>query len=160
MQRATHHREAAIPRPQTLLALPACVALAAGAFGCGGEPLSRAEYVKQADAICADFKKRQDGLGDPKSVQDIERLGEKTKPLISEQLEKLRALEAPDEVADDANASYDLLEQQVPKIDELVDAAKANDIKKIESIATSAGKLDDQADAKARAVGFKVCGKD
>lgn len=129
------------------------------ATGCGEEPLSRAEYVTQADAICTDYAARQDKLGEPKSVKDIERLAGQTKPLVEEQLGKLRDLQAPDELADDAGAAYDLLEQQLPKIDELVTAAKANDVKRIEKIAADAGTLDDQANAKAKAIGLKVCGK-
>ena len=130
------------------------------ATGCGGEEqLTRAEYVKQADAICKDYSARQDKLGEPKTVKDIERLGDQTKPLVEEQLGKLRALNAPDDVADDANAAYDLLEQQLPKIDQLVAAAKANDVKRIQQIATEAGKLDDRANAKAKEIGLEVCGE-
>lgn len=148
-------------RLQTPAALTASLAVAAsaGALGCGEEKLTRAEYVKQADAICTDYTARQGKLGSPKSVKDIERLADQTKPLVKEQLGKLRKLEAPDSIAKDADAAYDLLEKQLPKIDELVDAAKANDVKKIQTIATDAGKLDDQANAKAKAIGLKVCGK-
>lgn len=131
----------------------------AAAAGCGGEEtLSRADYVKQADAICEDFKGRQAKLGDPKTVADIERLGDETKPLVEEQLAALRELKAPEEIAGDANAAYDLLEQQLPKLDALVSAAKAKDVAKVQRVATEAGKLDDQADAKTEKIGLKVCG--
>ncbi len=145
-------------RTLRLAVLPVATALVLSSTGCGDEPLSKAEYVKQADAICKDYAARQKKLGEPKSVKDIERLADETKPLVQEQLKELRALEAPDEVKDDANAAYDLLDQQVPKIDQLVAAAKKNDVKGIQKIATEAGKLDDQANAKAKAIGLKVCG--
>lgn len=140
--------------------LSTAAALLLGLAACGGEePLSRAEYIKQADAICQKFTDRQEKLGEPKSVKDIERLADGTKPLVEEQLKELRGLEAPDAIADDAEAAYDLLERQLPKIDELVAAAKTNDVKKIEKIATDAGKLDEQANARARKIGLKVCGE-
>lgn len=143
----------------SLLVVPCSLALVVAASGCGEEALSRAEYAKQADAICAEYTKRQDALGTPKSVKDIERLAGKTKPLVEEQLGRLRALQAPDVIAGDTKAAYDLLERQLPKIDELVVAAKANDIPKIEGIAATATKLDTEANARARAAGLKVCGK-
>ncbi len=145
-------------RLPTLLSAPVTVALLFAA-GCGDEQLTRAEYVKQADAICKDSSAQQKRLGEPKSVKDIERLADQTKPLVEEQLAKLRGLNAPDEVADDANAAYDLLEQQLPKIDQLKAAAKANDVERIQQIATEAGKLDDRANAKAKAIGLEVCGE-
>ena len=143
------------PRPIWLAAASSLTLLA----GCGGEePLSRAEYVKQADAICKDYTARLDGLEAPKDVKDVERLAEQTRPLVEAELGKLRGLEAPKDIAGDANDAYDLLEQQLPKIDQLVAAARANDEKRINAIAVSAGKLDDAATAKATGIGLKVCG--
>lgn len=146
-------------RQPLLLAMPAYVALAAGAVGCGEKSLTRAEYVKRADAICKDFTERQAKLGRPKTLDEIERLGDKTKSLAEAQLSKLRDLKAPDDIADDAKAYGDLTEKQVASIDDLVGAAKAKDVKKIQSIVTSSAKIESQSDAKAKAIGLKVCGK-
>ncbi len=146
-------------RSTPFLALPASLALVTGVIGCGDKALTRAKYVNQADAICKDFTERQDKLGKPKTLNDIERLGDKTKSLAEKQLSKLRDLKAPDDIADDAKAYGDLTEKQVASIDDLVGAAKAKDVKKIQSIVTSAAKTESQADAKAKAIGFKVCGK-
>lgn len=143
-------------RSRAVLAATLLVAVVAG---CGGEEtLTRADYITQADAICDDYNQRQAKLGDPKSVEDIERLGDETKPLVEKQLAELRDLEAPEEIADDAAAAYDLLERQLPKLDALVRAAEANDVAKVQSIAAEAGVLDEQADAKAEKIGLKVCG--
>ena len=143
-------------RSRAVLAATLLVAVVAG---CGGEEtLTRADYITQADAICDDYNQRQAKLGDPKSVEDIERLGDETKPLVEKQLAELRDLEAPEEIADDAAAAYDLLERQLPKLDALVRAAEANDVAKVQSIAAEAGVLDEQADAKAEKIGLTVCG--
>ena len=143
-------------RSRAVLALTLLVAVVAG---CGGEEtLTRADYITQADAICDDYNQRQAKLGDPESVEDIERLGDETKPLVEKQLAELRDLKAPEEIADDAAAAYDLLERQLPKLDALVRAAEANDVAKVQSVAAEAGVLDKQADAKAEKIGLKVCG--
>lgn len=143
-------------RSRAVLALTLLVAVVAG---CGGEEtLTRADYITQADAICDDYNQRQAKLGDPESVEDIERLGDETKPLVEKQLAELRDLKAPEEIADDAAAAYDLLERQLPKLDALVRAAEANDVAKVQSVAAEAGVLDEQADAKAEKIGLKVCG--
>ena len=143
-------------RSRAVLAATLLVAVVAG---CGGEEtLTRADYITQADAICDDYNQRQAKLGDPESVEDIERLGDETKPLVEKQLAELRDLKAPEEIADDAAAAYDLLERQLPKLDALVRAAEANDVAKVQSVAAEAGVLDEQADAKAEKIGLKVCG--
>lgn len=144
-------------RLSLLSAVPVTAALLL-ATGCGDEALTRADYVKQADAICKDYKQRLGKIGNPKSIKDVGRLADETKPLVEEELVKLRELKAPDEIADDAAAAYDAIDKQLPKIDELKAAAKANDVAKIQSIATSAAKLDQEKNAKAKAIGLKVCG--
>lgn len=140
--------------------MPVCLAALAALGGCGEEEtLSRAEYIRQADAICTDYSERQQQIGSPKSVEDIERVATAAKPLLEERLDKLRALAAPDAIAGDAEDFYDLVERQVPQIDELAEAAKASDEARLRRIAADTGKLTEQANAKTAAIGLKVCGQ-
>lgn len=142
--------------PPLLLSTALAASLALGA--CGGSTLSKDEYIKKADAICKDFDAKQKKLPDPKSISDFEDLTKKAKPLIKDQISQLRDLKAPDSIKKQADQAYDLLDQQVPKLDELSAAAKKNDTGKIQQVAQSASKLSEQANAKAKQIGLKVCG--
>lgn len=145
-------------RTHRLLTLPIGLAIAVAAAGCGGEKaLTKAEYVKQADQICTDSRAKQRKLGTPTTVKDVVDLGTRTKPLLQDEIKRLRALAAPDEVKGPANAAYDFLDEQVPKLDELVSAAKADDLERLQSVATSASKLQEKAAARGKEIGLKVC---
>lgn len=139
-----------------------CCTTAVLLAGCGGDdpkPLSKAEYVKQADVICTDTKAKQAKLGQPSSAKDIVALTDKTKPIIQDEIKRLRALQAPDELKDTASDAYALLDKQLPLLDRLNAAAKANDVKKLQSIVQGASGLSAQATGKAKALGLKVCGQ-
>ncbi len=145
-----------------LLTAFSCTATLLVAAGCGGggdKPLTKAEYAKQADAICTDTKAKQRKLGTPNSAADIAKLADKTKPIIKDEIKRLRALAPPDSLKDTSTSAYDLLDRQIPLIDQLGAAAKANDTKKLQAIVTDATKLSGQATAKAKALGLKVCGQ-
>lgn len=141
-----------------LIALPVTLAVCVGLAACGSESLTRDEYIKQADAICKDFDAKQKELPAPASIADFEELTDKAKPLIEEQVSQLRDLDAPEEIEKQTEEAYDLLDRQVPKLDELKQAAKENDTEEIQKVAESAGKLSTQVNAKAREIGLKVCG--
>jgi hypothetical protein len=146
-------------RPTRILLAPICLTAAVLAAGCGGDKaLSKADYVKQADQICQRAKDSQKKLGTPNTAADIATFADKAKPTIEDEIKQLRALKAPDELKDDANAAYALLDQEVPKIDELAAAAKANDVPKLQAVVESASKISDQAGVKAKKLGLKVCG--
>jgi hypothetical protein len=140
--------------------LVASVALALAVGGCGGEErLSQAAFVRQADAICKDYQGRQARLGTPKSIKDVARLSEATKPLVVEQLAKLRDLKAPKDVQGDFDQALDLLDHQVPVIDQLGKAATGGDQDRVVKIAADANALDGKANALAKSSGLKVCGQ-
>ena len=47
------------------------VLLAAGCGGGGEEPLSKAEFQSEANAICAKYEKQLNALGTPSSIDEI-----------------------------------------------------------------------------------------
>ena len=139
---------------------PAHLAVALAVAGCGGgKGPSKADYVQRADRICTQARVAQQKLGSPRASADIGDLAVRTKPILQAELRRLRALETPDEVAAAATETYDLLDRQVAQIDRLAVAAKQRDLARIQSVATAAARLNDQATAKAKPIGFKVCGK-
>ncbi|MDQ3630586.1 MAG: hypothetical protein M3417_04785 [Actinomycetota bacterium] len=152
-----------MPRRSMLLIVPLSVAALATLAGCGGEePLSRAEYVKQADAICTKTNARDRELpdaGDINSIAELERITTQKRQLAEQQIKEVKALEPPDEIADDVDALNKLSEDQLPKLDEVVEAAKEKDNVKIRQLATDLVEVAGQVRAKTKAIGFEVCGK-
>jgi hypothetical protein len=141
-------------RPLALLAVPA-LALAA----CGGEDkLTRQEFVAQADKICADADRKTQALPDPKSPDDLAALIKQAKPIAEQQRDQLRDLQgkAPDEVAGDFGRALDLLDQQLPILDEV--AAAGTDLTKVQAASQKGAKLDQEADGLAKKIGLKECG--
>ena len=151
-----------MPRRFPLLIVPLSLTVLATLAGCGGEePLSRAEYVKQADAICARTAARGRELGDvgdAGSVAELERITATRRRLAEQQLEELRALKAPGEIAETADDAYELQEGLLERFDEVIRAAKDKDSVKLQQIGTELVRVTEQSRAKIRAIGLKVCG--
>jgi Tfp pilus assembly protein FimV len=107
--------------------------LAAGAgAGCGGddeEPLSKAEYIKQGDAICKkaqaegekDVEEMFGDLGaneEPSEEQLKTLVDDVLKPNTEGQLEELRDLPAPEGDEETLNGIYDGAEEALEKIED------------------------------------------
>ncbi|CAN5542062.1 hypothetical protein BH20ACT19_BH20ACT19_12990 [soil metagenome] len=139
----------------------ALLATGAGA-GCGGdeeEPLSKAEYIKQGDAICEKFgdmidKEAEEAFADlgpdeePSEEQLTTFVEDIAKPNVEDQLSELRDLPAPEADEDELNGVYDDVETALAKIedDPLVILEEGED------------PFEEPNDA-ARAYGFKECGE-
>ena len=97
--------------------------------GCGGdEVLSKAQYISELNKMCEDFGEREEEIGDPETVADLVEKG----PLILEAFDeairdKVRTIEAPDEIAGEAERLVELADQQHNVLRDLVDAANDND---------------------------------
>jgi len=108
----------------------ALLAASVGA-GCGGdddaEPLTKAEYIKQGDAICkkanADFDKQleekfPDNVKKPSEEQLTTLTEDVLKPNIEGQLNDLRDLTPPESDEETLNATYDKLETALAKVED------------------------------------------
>ena len=113
-------------------ACAAAVALLATGAGCGGddeEPLSKAEYINQADAIC----KKLSAEGEKQTEEMFKDLGPSEEPSeeqltsfvedvlgpnIRRQVDELRELSPPEADEDTVDAIYDELEEGLAKIEE------------------------------------------
>ncbi len=139
----------------------AAVALAAGCGGGGdGDRLTKEEYIQQADAICADATGQIDGLGEPQSLEDLAAMTKQAVAIAAAQLEKLRALVPPEEIEEQVNRAYDLLEQQNGVADEIVAAAEAGDAEKIQQLVDEAAPLEQEGDDIAANIGLQECGSE
>ncbi len=143
----------------------AALALAGVAAGCGGgdgggDRLTKDEYIAQADAICKAANEKIDALGEPETMEEIATLAADAIEIQTKSLADLRALKPPE--ADEAklNEAYALIDQQVGLGKEILEAAKAGDLEKIQKILAEGKPIDDQAGAIAADYGLKECGGD
>jgi hypothetical protein len=137
------------------LALAGLLVTALGAVGCGGnsddESIAKAEYIKQADAICKETEFRQEALiakltqkpPKGKAVQ-LKLVSQAGLPPLQQQLGELEELPASKTDADKAEAFLDEFAAVLVKVE-----------KDPELMLTSAPFV--EAEALAGEFGFKIC---
>jgi hypothetical protein len=147
------------------LAALAVLGAAAAIAGCGGGDddsgaLSAEEFRSQADAICADANTRIDALDEPTGADQVLGFLQSGLTVQKEQLEKLKALEPPDDLAGTFNEATDLLDQQTAAIQGATDRIAGGEDPEavIGEVDSEIDSLSDQADAKAKELGLEVCG--
>jgi hypothetical protein len=129
------------------------------AAGCGGdEGLNKEEYVAELNAMCEDFSEKEREIGDPQTPADLVENG----PRILDEFEraiadKVHTLEAPDEIAPQADRLEDLADQQRDVLAGLINAAKAGDFGKLRELAAKNAALNRQAESITRELGAEAC---
>lgn len=134
-------------------------------------PPTKAEFIEQVDAICAQRNPEVQALGERASnvadaadsssdlgeVADIYR---EASSIVETGDEELRALTPP--AADTAiyNAYLRSFESQLAQVEALADAVDAADTEKMEEVAEELETTDAASDGIAKGYGFKVCGAD
>ena len=151
-------------RSRTFAAL-AVVGAAAAIAGCGGGgddsgALSADEFRTQADAICADANTRIDALDEPTGADQVLGYLQSGLTVQREQLDKLKALEPPSDLAGTFNEATDLLDEQVTEIQSATDRISSGEDpeKVINEVSPKLDELSSEADAKAKELGLEVCG--
>lgn len=146
--------------------LAGIAALGAVAFiaGCGGgsDSLTAEEFRTQADAICADYNSQAASLTAPTRPSEYLASLKEIVPLQKSQLDKLKELQPPSELSATFDEALALLERQSGVLDTAVERLEGGDDPEavLNEIATEAGSIGDEADAKAEELGLKVCGTD
>ena len=147
------------------LAALAVLGAAAAIAGCGGGDddsgaLSAEEFRSQADAICADANTRLDALDEPTGADQVLGFLQSGLTVQKEQLEKLKALQPPDDLAGTFNEATDLLDQQTAAIEGAADRIAGGEDAEtvIGEVDSQIDSLSEQADAKAKELGLEVCG--
>jgi len=141
------------------LLLSACLALAS--CGSGGQRLSKKEYAKRADAVCARYKREQPTLANPANVtvKQVADLGSRTLPLLDRTIAQLRKLEPPKDeqrLADQWLSALDRSRQDAARIR---DRARANDLKGVTALVAPANRDDRAASDLAAQLGMSVCSR-
>jgi hypothetical protein len=137
--------------------LAAALLLAAGCSGDGDDRLSKEEYVRQADSLCARYDERLAKLPQPQTLEALARLAAQAQPIAREGVERLRALRPPEELEGKANEWLERNDENVRKIGELREAARRGDGRRVQELASAAADNEARADALARELGLRRC---
>lgn len=136
----------------------AVAALALGAAACDGDDADpKADFLKQADRICL-----RSGLR-PKAVpndnrQAAERLGEEAR-LRAGVHEKLRALDAPDELRADYARFLELTDQVARALRRMAAVAARDEPARLAELGRRATLVEDERMRLAERIGFRRCGR-
>jgi hypothetical protein len=146
-------------KKQLLVGVALSVLIAGVAGGCGGdEQLSKEAYVSRLNALCEDFSKREQEIGEPHTVADLVEKG----PRILDAFEmaiadKIRALNAPDEIADQAGRLVDIADEQGDVLGGLIAAARDSDVAEVRRLASRNDALNNASTSIARELGADAC---
>jgi hypothetical protein len=129
------------------------------AGGCASdEELSKEEYVSRLNAMCEDFSAREQEIGEPHTLADLVEKGPRILDAFEVTImERVGALKAPDEIADQAGRLVDIAEEQGDVLGELVAAARDDNFAEVRSLAERNDALNDQSNAIARELGADAC---
>jgi hypothetical protein len=137
------------------------IALAAALAGCGsgddGTPLSREEFVAQADAICQEYEAKLNALGTPQSAEDLQEFADESVPIAEEGQGKLEDLTPPAELQDVYDEWLAQGDKAVDIVQRLEAAASENDQQEIQAIAAEAEAADARSRELAEQLGFDEC---
>jgi hypothetical protein len=135
-----------------LVAVPGC------GGGDSGERLSKAEFIRRADAVCSKYEARLDALGQPTNVSELQTFADKALPIAKDGREELGALKPPSDLQDTYDAWLEQGDEAIEIVERLRDAAADNDQAEIQQIAQDAERADAEANRLAEQIGFAQCG--
>jgi hypothetical protein len=131
----------------------------ASSGGCGnGDALSKDEYVASLNAMCEDFSAREERIGEPQNVSDLVEKGPRVLEAFEEAIvDEVDGLEAPDEIAEQANRLVEVAKDQRDVLRDLIDAAKDNDLAAVRTLSSRNEVLNDEANSIMRELGADAC---
>jgi hypothetical protein len=134
-------------------------AIAALVAGCGGGSgrLSKAEYAKRADAICAKYNAKLKALSRPTGISGLPAYVDRALPLARKGDDELRALKPPKDEEQRAKEWLDQNDSVVGSMERLRDAAKKGDRAGIQTALNEASSANQTANRLARSLGLRVC---
>jgi len=140
--------------------LAGCVVLAGCGSG-GSKRLSKAEYAKRADAVCARFNRQQPSLPSLQNVtvRQVERLANQTLPLLDRTITDLRRLAPPKDEQMLADRWLGALRRLRVDAAEIRDRARANDLAGVAALVGPSQRDERTAEQLAARLGTAVCSK-
>ncbi len=141
----------------------ALIAAGCGGGGDNGDSLSNAEYIEQADAICAAFERQLDAIDEPTSDAGFVPFLRAVLPIIRAQIDELRALNPPADIEGQVNEALDLLDEQAEISEEAINRVEDGG-EDAEAVAADVGPrlqtVNDEAEQIADDIGLQECGSD
>ncbi len=132
--------------------------------GCGGEestkPLAKAEFARQADAICAKGKRETSALGTPANMQDLASVAERTAGVLDDALSDLRKLRPRPTQQDLVDQWLSATEQLKDDVAEIRDRARDDDRTGVLAVSKHAQELNDRVNRLGTELGMRVCNTD
>jgi hypothetical protein len=133
------------------------VLLAAGCGGGGEEPLSKAEFQSQANAICAKYEKQLNALGTPSSIDEIPDLVQQALVILNKEIDEIAALNPPDELQSDFDKLIAASNKTKAAANDLSTAAKSGDQAAVQKALEDGNAASDEADQLATGLGLGEC---
>jgi hypothetical protein len=136
--------------------------------GAQGAP-TKAEYIKEADAICTQFRADTKDLFDEiqqfqvTSTEDLHKLADLIRqgvPKLQEEAARLRQLQPPGGDEAIINNYLSTGESAVSLLSDTADAADHADVSRLRELGPELTSLSDKAQGIAQGYGFKVCGSE
>jgi hypothetical protein len=134
-------------------AVVGALAGAAALLGCGGG----SSFEAQANKVCSDYRAKVDGVPKPTTLGELSTASAQEIGLIQEGVVKLQALTPPAAKQAGYQALLADIEDRIPLVHQLVQAAIAGDTKALRAVAVSAAALKRRGSADARAIGLDDC---
>jgi hypothetical protein len=122
------------------------------------ESVTASDWASAADAICADTQQQLDALGEPSAPDEAAELIQKGAEIAAAQLEALRDLTPPADIAARVDEAYGYLEQELDLFDDLAAAVESGDEAASNAVVATLDELDAKADAIAGELGLSECG--
>jgi hypothetical protein len=137
--------------------LPVGVAATLLLTGCGSSRLSHADYVEQANAICAGYNKKVKGLARPTSVTEIETYARTVLARYRRALAQLEALQPPKDDLVTVNQWLATDRQIAKDVAAIADAAQARRLPAVQTATDQARIHNQSSDRLARELGLTEC---
>ena len=141
--------------PLGLLTL-ALVVLAAACGG--GNDLTKAQFVKQADAICQKYDAKISAVPRPQSLNDVGQYMDRVIPLFKDEVDAIDGLKPPKEIEGRVDGMVASARKTVTAAEDLRDAAKKKDEAAVRKALHDGQAASASSDKAARDLGLKRCG--
>jgi hypothetical protein len=140
-----------------LLLVPLAALVLAGCGGGGRAPLSRADFVKRANASCLDYNARISALKAPADVSEVPAYIDRATRRLEDHRARLAGLEPPKAAKADYDRLLAVVDQTRAVAAELKAAARKGDAGAIAAASSRGRTLDGRERALAKRLGLTQC---